>query len=400
MILAGTSLLYPTRISTQTIQIPREAKLAGLAYDYRRGCLWVGANPAHRVYGLSPSTGLIQRSILLPANVIQIVDLVCNGDLLHVLHYTGSGQMEILVGIIDNEDWEVFSPSVYQLPYHDMSASLPNTETIWTYTHNSSLEFLRYHPRYTSMFNVASSLYLVPGLSKDVVNTAPPELGQWLVSYDLLGFMGARFQMDNSTWAGGRVATNDDLNGLAVAATYVDGNILAVCESFGCPSHVKVLTVSGDVLTWKGLDWLTAAVDNSENVSITSDSRYVYLATDDMIYKSKAQFLIVYASLFDMYSPCVDAGVVAQGQSLTRELKIKNISTTHKYDRITITSAFNELTLSKDNSNFEPQITIYPNPVLSPDSELSFYVRITPNLTAEDLIQFIRCITVTGRECP
>lgn len=396
MILAGTVLLYPTVRSTQSLPVEDGAKLAGLAYDFRRACLWVGANPAHCVYGLSTSTGLIQRRLHLADTVTEILDLACQDNLLYVLHHVGDGALEILVGPIpeDVEDG-IFEPSVYPLPYY-VESDLSQAE-VWTLTHDPELAYMKFHPRYTSLFNVGESLYMALGLSQNITDHYPKELGQWLVSYDLLGLIGSRESLDASPAFNERLATKDALNGLGLAATYVDGNVLLLCETFGSPGHLKILTPTSSI--WTGLDWVSSAVDNSEFVSMTSDARYIYIATDTMIYKSRAQFLVVYVSNFDIYSPCVDAGTVAIGQTLTRKLKLKNMSTTHKYDRIILTSSDNELTLSVDDQTYSEQLTLNLTSPLGPSMELEFYARIAPIDTRQEQMQIVNSIHIKGREC-
>jgi len=226
---------------------------------------------------------------------------------------------------------------------------------VWNATHDGSMRYLKYHPKYCSMFNKGDTLYLILGMSHDVNSNFPPEMGQWLVAYDLIGTFYEYYKLDDtpsppvpiipgSTARRPLLIENDKLNGLAVMGCYHDGIVSIVAEGqhyndplTGAQKTLKLVRTPGSgigTLEVETQPFFTGPFRRAGD-AMTVHGRNVFFLVNNRLFQGDVYMLEVFCTN-DFFTTAIDMGIVASGQTVRRRVWITNRSPYYTYSNLII----------------------------------------------------------------
>lgn len=361
MFYSNARLLHPKVYNQPEYRIPETAQLAGIMYDFDNHCVVTYDRVEGKLLWLTREAGAVEMSAIAPLpNSNYLIDMCQFQNTVYCLVYTGDGHLSVCVGSLqEGKDTGIVNFNEYPVPYY-IPPTVPN---LWAATHTADPTYFRYHPKYCGIMNIGHELYLMLGVSSDVESDMPPELGQYLVYYDISGLLTETYLLDNSTSAAGRPASMTNvLNGLHVACTYHDGVVVLVAESHysstGVLRYVKI-----------GADALIGEVDTRPffmgpfpiGTSMCAAGRHVYYLTGNRIFAADIFMFDVWCNdEGELKSNTIDMGIITSEQIATRKVTLQNSSPYYTYSNLIIESRDPNMTLAhiSDTPVFADRIKI------------------------------------------
>ena len=387
MYYANTRLLYPPAITDPEYKIPEKAQLRGLAYDYKDHSLITYDEVEKKLMWISRDTSAVRASVVMDSGVKKVLGLSQFNDFLYVLDYEGDGHLAVHTGSLQQGRADgVINLTRFEVPYSAFDVT-QHAGTLYNLTHEPVPRVYRYHPDYCNIFNIGPTIYLLIGLAQDVTpGNIPPELGQYIVEFDLLGFFRNHISVDLSG-AGKKTSAMLYLNGLGKACAAHDG-ILALLAREPNPLMPNVINVikhrQGKPLDYEPF-WFVSG-DTSGGAAMLATGRWMYTLIDNRIYKSEIMMIKLYMANGWPNTQTLDLGNLSSGQTVFRKVRCQNIAPVTTYYDLTISSRDSLLLLSAedrlDANDYADKITI--KGALKPKDTFEFCVCLTAPVINEE----------------
>lgn len=381
---ANTRLLYPLGKYNAEYQLPYPADLRGLAYDYTDHSIITYDATEAKLMWLSRDNAAIRASCLVDSPVNDVLGISQFNDYCYILDYEGGGQIAVYTGSLQQGRADgVMRVSRFEVPFSDR---VPASNTVWDLTHANITRYLKFHPRYTNIFNIGPTVFLLAGLSDDVDSRIPPNLGQYIVEFDLLGFFRNPIKIDLST-RNNRGETITKPNGTAVACTYHDGVMDLLCREAVAAQPNVIHSLQHRLNQPLAYDtfWYTAG-DLFKGSDILAVGRWIYSLIEGRIYKS--EIMMIKLEMADGWpnTNTLDLGNLSSGQTAFRKIRCRNIAPVTTYYDLLVTSRDSLMLLSKDDST---DINRYTDTIsipgaLKPGDVFTFCVCLTAPVINDD----------------
>lgn len=272
------------------------------------------------------------------------------------------------------------------------------SENTWDYTHSSSFSYLNYNPKFCSIFNMGTQLYLVLGITSNASSSTPPnDLGQWLVQYDKLGSFISYYNLDTSPESGVRYGTVGNLNGTHVASTYHDGVVTTIGMGYKTLPVMRTLYFNSETsLSFSDSKFLVG--DSHVGTSLAASINRMFIVYDNRLYTSDIIMFDMYSdNVMELRTTCVDVGVVTPSGSTVRQVDIENITPVYTMKNIVVRSNSVGVALSENGNDYYE--AIYLSGIMEPGDVKSFYVMVTPYVDMDDIpTQFLGTLSVEAQK--
>lgn len=357
----NTRLLYPLGPYNAEYQIPYTADLRGLAYDYTDHSLITYDAVEAKLMWISRDDASIRASCLVDSPVSDVLGLSQFNDYCYILNHEGGGHLAVYTGSLQQGRADgVMKVSKFDVPFSDR---VPSGNNVWSMTHATVTRYLKYHPRYTNIFNAGPTIYLLIGVSDDIESMVPANLGQYIVEFDLLGFFRNPVLVDLSA-RNNRGETISKPNGTAVACTYHDGVMDLLCRE-ATPMQPNIIHSLqhrlNQPLTYDTF-WYVAG-ELHKGSDILAVGRWVYSLIEGKIYKS--EIMMIKLEMTDGWpnTNTLDLGNLSSGQTVFSRVRCKNIAPVTTYYDMVVTSRDSMMLLSRDEST---DVTRYTDTISIP----------------------------------
>lgn len=382
MYYANARTLYPTDspLLTPEQQIPETAVLTGLAWDYTDATVITYDKTEAKLMWIQSSNGALVASATVDAQIDDVIGMASFQDRLYILTYEGDGHLAVFTGVLSHAR----ATSILYVTRHDVPYSTANPlgQSLFELTHSVPPMYLKYHPDFCNIFTIGASVYLLLGVADNVTSgTVPPELGQYIVEYDLSGLFRSQVSVDFTGSGSPRLKTMQGVNGTAVSATFHDGALALLCKELGeegQPSIIHVLTYINKALSWKdSFCYISGSVNPYGDLMVRG--RYAYILTGNRILKSEVMMIALDLDNGWPSSSTIDLGNLSSGQTVYRKIKCWNASPASLYKELVVSSTDPNLTLSLAES---PSVYAYSDNIvisqpLAPGDSFEFWVCLT-----------------------
>lgn len=381
----NTRLLWPLGSYNAEYQLPEAADLRGLAYDYTDHSVITYDAVEAKLMWISRDDASVRASCLVDVPVDDVLGLSQFNDYCYILNHEGGGKLAVYTGSLQQGRSDgVMRVSRFEVPFSDR---VPTGNNVWNMTHAAVTRYLKYHPKYTNIFNIGPTVYLLAGLSDDIESdTVPANLGQYIIEFDLIGLFRNPILVDLST-RGNRGYAIDKPNGTAVACTHHDGVMSLLCREIATsqPNVIHSLKYKlGSPLSYE-TSWYVAG-DLRKGSDILAAGRWLYSLIEGRIYKS--EIMMIKLEMEDGWpnTNTLDLGNLSSAQVAFRRVRCKNVAPATTYYDMVISSRDSMLLLSRDESSdtnrYNDTISL-PGP-LRPGDVFTFCVCLTAPVVNDD----------------
>ena len=385
MYYTNTRLLWPLGSYNAEYQIPEAADLRGLAYDYTDHSVITYDAVETKLMWISRDDASVRASCLVDVPVDDVLGLSQFNDYCYILNHEGGGKLAVYTGSLQQGRSDgVMKVSRFEVPFSDR---VPPGNNVWNMTHAAVTRYLKYHPKYTNIFNIGPTVYLLAGLSDDIESdTVPTNLGQYIIEFDLIGLFRNPILVDLST-RGNRGYAIDKPNGTAVACTHHDGVMSLLCREIATnqPNVIHSLKYKlGSPLAYE-TSWYVAG-ELRKGSDILAAGRWLYSLIEGRIYKS--EIMMIKLEMEDGWpnTNTLDLGNLSSAQVAFRRVRCKNVAPATTYYDMVISSRDSMLLLSRDESSdttrYNDTISL-PGP-LRPGDVFTFCVCLTAPVVNDD----------------
>ncbi len=347
MLYGQTRLLFPQkRHVADPTMAAGGVDLAGVAFDQETGHVVTYAQSSGKLYWLVVSSGDVVQSAFAPLPLgSKLVDMCQFANVLYLLVYTGDGHLSICVGSLQQgRDTGHMTFEEYPVPY-----LVPATGNVWLSTHAPFPEYLRYHPHYCSIANCGHQLFLLIGVSDDVESVAPPNLGQYLVHYDLSGLFTAATLLDASTppnpfasppTPAMRPPTLANVyNGLGMAIAYREGGLTLMAENFqhdvGATKESRLFSESVQTPPERTTKFITGPFGIGTSLHLSARHHF-FIANGRLYQAGISPFSIGATDALGLYRDTIDMGIVPHGGVVEKHVTLTNLNYQVTYKNIWI----------------------------------------------------------------
>lgn len=387
MFYSNAKILHPRVHNQAEFRVPDTAQLAGVVYDYDVHCIVTYDRVEGKLLWLTQNEGAVEFSAIAPLpNDNYVIDMCQFQNSLYCLVYLGDGKLGLYVGNLqEGRDTGIVQFDSYEIPYcvpeSPMSAS-----QIWAATHTSELTYLKFHPKFCRITHIGHNLYLMLGVSDDVVSEFPSTLGQYLVAFSLTGSFLRTYSLDDSPAYLQRPGVfTDSLNGTHVACTYHDGVVSVIaaspCSNTGILKFLK-LGNEGEITDVEIHPFFVGPFPIG--TSMCAAGRTLYYLVNNRIFSASIFMFDVWCNdEGELQSNIIDMGIILSEGWGMRKATLQNSSPFYTYHNLIVESRTPNLQVAHlgETPVFADRIK-FTQP-MAPGDRVSFMLRVVVPLINE-----------------